>query len=75
MAINHATLTQALMDAFPGSTIECKDLAGDEDHWHVSIGSTAFLGQSRIMQHKMVQQALTAYTIHALSIKTYVPQS
>ena len=48
--------------------------AGDdgsgESHWHVAITSEAFVGQSRIAQHRMVHAALgdVMQRIHALSL-------
>jgi stress-induced morphogen len=41
------------------------------------VVSTAFAGKSRIDQHKMVQAALGEHlttTIHAVQIKTQVPE-
>ena len=74
MPISHDALKALLVDAFPNSSVECTDLAGDNDHWQVAICSAAFASQSRIMQHKMVQHAVAGHDIHALSIKTSIPQ-
>jgi stress-induced morphogen len=43
----------------------------------VTITSKAFLGKTRIEQHKMVYEALQGHmgtTLHALSLKTQIPK-
>ena len=70
MPISEGELESALKKKFPDAQIECQDLAGDKDHWEVRIVDAVFQGQSRIQQHKMVQEAVVEYDIHALSIKT-----
>ena len=70
MPISEIDLENALKKKFPDAQIACRDLAGDQDHWEVSIVDPVFAGQSRIQQHKMVQEAVVDYDIHALSIKT-----
>ena len=70
MAISKDKLHAVLSTAFPQGNIECRDLAGDEDHWEVAIQDSIFAGKSLIAQHKMVQNVLKSYAIHALSIKT-----
>ena len=61
--------------AFPDADITFTDLAGDNDHWSVTVKSAAFKEKSRIQQHKMVYAALEGAmdgTLHALQIKTGV---
>ena len=70
MPISEIDLENALKKKFPDAQIVCRDLAGDQDHWEVSIVDPVFQGRSRIQQHKMVQEAVVEYDIHALSIKT-----
>lgn len=70
MPISEEELESALKKKFPDAQIKCQDLAGDKDHWEVEIVDSVFQGQSRIQQHKMVQEAVAEYDIHALSIKT-----
>lgn len=70
MPITESELRQALEARFPNSEITLTDTAGDDDHWHARIVSTEFEGKSRVMQHKMVQEAVKSYNIHALSIET-----
>lgn len=73
MPITETELKAKLKARFPDSVIEVKDLAGDNDHWQVSITSSAFAAQTRIAQHRMVQDAVKDENIHALSIKTATP--
>ena len=70
MPISEIDLENALRRKFPEAEIACRDLAGDQDHWEVSIVDPMFDGWSRIQQHKMVQEAVADHDIHALSIKT-----
>ncbi len=63
-------------EAIPGSVVEIKDLAGDQDHYAAYITSEAFRGKSRIQQHQMVYQALgnrMGGELHALSLHTKTP--
>ena len=70
MPISETDLENALKKRFPDAQIACRDLAGDQDHWEVSIVDPVFEGRSRIQQHKLVQEAVVEHDIHALSIKT-----
>lgn len=69
---------KAVLDkAFPGSTIEMRDLTGGGDHWQVLIVSPAFEGKGLLDQHRMVNDALRDQMgdqrIHALALKTFTP--
>lgn len=72
-----ATDIQRLIEeAIPGSIVEIKDLAGDQDHYAAYITSESFRGKSRIQQHQMVYQALgkcVGVELHALSLHTKTP--
>lgn len=65
-----------LASAYPDGNIEVVDLTGTQDHWEVSIESTAFTGLNRIQQHQHVMAVfapeLKTGEVHALSIKTKV---
>lgn len=65
-----------LQAAYPDGAIEVVDLTGTEDHWEVSIESSAFAGMTRIKQHQAVMAVfgpeLKTGEVHALSIKTKV---
>jgi stress-induced morphogen len=61
---------------FPDAHIEIKDLAGDGDHFAAHVVSAAFKGKSRVIQHKMVYEALEGRmggVLHALALTTAVP--
>ncbi len=80
MSMPRETLESYLKDSFPDATLTFTDLAGDNNHWQVTIESAQFLGKSRIAQHQMVYKALRGKVgdgsdaLHALSIKTCLPQ-
>lgn len=62
--------------AFPDAEIKIIDLAGDNNHWAVSVTSAAFAGLSRVRQHKLVYSALgegVGTDVHALQVQTKVP--
>lgn len=65
-----------IITAIPDAVVELKDLAGDNDHWQVTVTSDAFRNIIRVKQHKMVMQAFgvdLGTTLHALSIITKIP--
>ena len=73
MAIEKDALHKLIQDAFQDAEIDIIDLAGDNDHYKVEITSSAFAGKNRVMQHRMVNEALRGCLgdqLHALSIKT-----
>lgn len=63
-----------LESAFPDGDIEVVDMTGTNDHWQVSITSSAFKGLSRIECQRRVMSAFDAELksgeVHALTIKT-----
>lgn len=75
MAISATEIESCLQAAFPEARYELVDLAGDNDHWQVTITSHAFAGKSRIQQHKMVFEAFKGKDIHALAVKTLIPET
>lgn len=81
MAIAQNALYQRIKDAFPDAEIELQDFAGDNNHYNATITSRAFLGLSRVQQHKCVFDALSDIlegsnaTLHALSLKTKLPDA
>ena len=58
MAIKSNELTDLIKEAFPDANISIDDLAGDNNHYSVTIISSVFKGKNRIEQHKMVYKAL-----------------
>lgn len=74
----HADEIESLLaTAFPQGKVELVDLAGDNDHYSVTVTSEQFRGKSRVVQHKMVYDALNGAminTLHALQVKTKTPE-
>jgi stress-induced morphogen len=67
------SLERLILAAFPDARIEVTDLTGTQDHYQVSIVSSAFRGLPKIKQHRLVHEALAEQLkgpIHALSLKT-----
>ncbi len=67
----HAMVQAALPDAL----IDLKDLAGDNDHYSITVVSSQFHGKSRVQQHKMVFDALgdgMGTKLHALQVTTKI---
>jgi len=61
--------------ALPDAVIELQDLAGDNDHYSITVASAQFVGKSRVAQHKMVFDALgggMGTKLHALSVTTKI---
>jgi acid stress-induced BolA-like protein IbaG/YrbA len=63
----------------PDAEVQIQDLTGGGDHYQVIVVSSAFAGKSLVQQHQTVygavRQAMSAEDIHALSMKTYTPES
>ena len=62
-----------IKEALPDAEVDIQDLAGDGNHYSATITSGAFLGKSKIEQHKMVYSSLKGKMgneLHALAIKT-----
>jgi len=73
MAITKTELESIILKSFPESSIEIIDLAGDEDHYSLSIKDASFAGMPLIKQHRMVKEALAEVLVsrlHAITIKT-----
>ena len=65
-----------IQEQFPEAKVE---VAGDGEHFEAIIVSPEFTGKSRVKQHQMVyaavNDAMASEAIHALSLKTYTPES
>ena len=73
MPMTPKQITDALRAALPDATIDLKDLAGDNEHYQVTVVSPSFAGKTRVQQHKMVYDALggsMGTALHALSVTT-----
>jgi stress-induced morphogen len=70
-------ISQRIEAAIPGSHAEVEDYTGGGDHFRATVTAEAFAGRSRIEQHRLVYDVFGAEiggAIHALSLKTLVPQ-
>lgn len=66
-------ITRRIAAALSDAEIVLEDLAGDNDHWKVTVKSAAFAGKSRVDQHRMVNAAFGSdlgTTLHALAVVT-----
>lgn len=78
MPMTAEQITAYVTQALPDAVVELTALANDDDHWSVTVTSSAFAGKSRVAQHKMVYDALQGHmggTLHALQVKTAVAAS
>lgn len=76
MPMSAEQIEATIKAALPDADIVLQDLAGDGDHWQVTVTSAAFVGLPRVRQHKLVMDAFgedMGTTLHALSITTRVP--
>jgi stress-induced morphogen len=64
--------------ALPGAKVEVVDETGTRDHLRATVSAPQFDGLARIEQHKLVKKAVQTRfddgSIHALSVKTSVPE-
>jgi stress-induced morphogen len=70
-------ISQRIEAAIPGSRAEVEDYTGGGDHFRATVTAPAFVGRSRIEQHRLVYDVFGAEiggAIHALSLKTIAPQ-
>ena len=73
MPIEQKKLESLIANKFPESKILVEDLAGDNNHYSVTIESSKFNGLSRIQQHQLVYQSLDGLMdaeLHAMQLKT-----
>ena len=76
MAMPASEIETLIRTALPDAQITITDLAGDGDHYAAHVVSSAFAGKSRVMQHKLVYEALGGRmggVLHALQLTTAVP--
>ena len=76
MAMDGAEIEARISAAFPDAEVIVIDLAGDGDHWAARVTSAAFVGKSRIAQHKLVYAAIgtdMGGDLHALALQTFTP--
>jgi stress-induced morphogen len=77
MAMDGAEIERLIKEAFPDANVIVVDLAGDGDHFAARVSTPAFVGKTRVQQHKMVYDALQGQmggVLHALALQTSVPE-
>lgn len=77
MAMTAEEIEAHVREAFPDAQIDIKDLAGDGNHYQMTVISGQFAGKSRVQQHQMVYAALKGHmggTLHALALTTTTPK-
>lgn len=73
MAMKPTEIKKRIVATLPDAIVEITDLAGDGDHYSALVKSAAFVGKSRIQQHKIVYNALAGALdgeLHALALQT-----
>ena len=73
MPMSGEEITARIKAALPDADIKLEDLAGDNDHWKVTVSSSAFAGLNRVAQHRLVNAAFGSdlgTTLHALAVVT-----
>jgi acid stress-induced BolA-like protein IbaG/YrbA len=77
--ISPSQVESMIKTAMPDAQVQVQDLTGGGDHYQVVVVSSAFEGKGLVQQHQMVygavRQAMSSEAIHALSLKTYTPQT
>lgn len=76
MAMKADDIETLIREALPDAEVTITDLAGDGDHYAARIVSAAFVGKSRVQQHKLVYDALGGRMggeLHALQLTTALP--
>ena len=76
MAMAAADIEALIRAALPDATVEIRDLAGDGDHYAAHVVSSAFVGKTRVAQHRVVYEALGGRMggeLHALQLTTAAP--
>ncbi|MCU7611724.1 BolA/IbaG family iron-sulfur metabolism protein [Anaplasma capra] len=72
MGVELSKIRELLVGAFPGSVVHVSPMADDDERYAVRVVSGAFLGKSKLEQHRMVYSALSGVDVHALQIQTEV---
>ena len=76
MAMPADEIETLIRAALPDAEVTITDLAGDGDHYAAHVVSPAFVGKTRVAQHKLVYEALGGRMggeLHALQLTTAVP--
>lgn len=76
MPLSASEIKERILTALPNASIELIDLAGDNDHWAVTVIDPSFAGMPRVRQHQAVYKAIgegMGTELHALKVKTGAP--
>lgn len=76
MPMPAADIEALIKAAIPDAVVEIVALVDDGDHYRATVTSAAFVGKPRVLQHKMVYEALGGRMggeLHALQLSTAVP--
>ncbi|HEX7751747.1 MAG TPA: BolA family transcriptional regulator [Novosphingobium sp.] len=76
MAMPADQIETLIRSALPDAQVTITDLAGDGDHYAAHVVSAAFVGKTRVAQHKLVYEALGGRMggeLHALQLTTAIP--
>jgi acid stress-induced BolA-like protein IbaG/YrbA len=75
--MNSEEIKKIIENQWPDSKTQVADLTGTQDHYQVTIVSSAFEGKKMIEQHRLVKSLFDPHIqsgeVHALSLKTYSP--
>jgi stress-induced morphogen len=66
-------IKQRIETAIPGARANVEDYTGGGDHFRATVIADAFVGRSRIEQHRLIYDVFgneIGGAIHALSLKT-----
>ncbi len=80
MPVPASEIERLIRDAFPGASVEVRDLAGDGNHYAATVIAEEFRGKNRVQQQRMVNQALKSILdgpdapLHALALQTSAPE-
>ena len=80
MPVPATQIERLIRDAFPGATVEIRDLAGDNNHFAATVVAEEFRGKNRVQQQRMVNRALKSILegpnapLHALALQTSAPE-
>ena len=77
MGMKKDEIIEMIVKSLPDAEVEVKDLAGDDNHYDATVTSSLFEGKTKVIQHKMVYDALEGKMggiLHALSLTTLTPK-
>ena len=77
MGMKKKEIIEMIAKALPDAKVDVKDLAGDDNHYAATVTSSLFEGKTKVVQHKMVYDALDGKMggiLHALSLTTLTPE-